>query len=62
MFAMIYTASDGKLTGLNASGWAATGMTPALLASKNVTRMPSRGVYAVTVPGMVAGWQALRDR
>ena len=62
MFAMIYTASDGKLTGLNASGWAATGMTPDLLASKNVARMPSRGVYAVTVPGMVAGWQALRDR
>ena len=62
LFAMIYTAGDGKLTGLNASGWAATGMTPEFLASKNVTRMPSRGVYAVTVPGMVAGWQAMRDR
>ena len=62
LFAIVYTAADGKLTGLNASGWAATGMTPELLASKNITRMPSRGVYAVTVPGMIAGWQAMRDR
>ena len=62
LFAIVYTAADGKLTGLNASGWAATGMTPEFLASKNVTRMPSRGVYAVTVPGMIGGWQALRDR
>ena len=62
LFAMIYTASDGKLAGLNASGWAASGLTPELLASKNITRMPSRGVYTVTVPGMVAGWQAMRDR
>lgn len=62
MFAMIYTASDGKLVGLNASGWSASGLTPELLASKNLTRMPSRGVYTVTVPGLVAGWQAMRDR
>ena len=62
LFAMIYTASDGKLVGLNASGWAASGMTPELLASKNLTRMPSRGVYTVTVPGLIAGWQAMRDR
>jgi gamma-glutamyltranspeptidase/glutathione hydrolase len=62
LFAMVYTAADGKLVGLNASGWAASGMTPELLASKNNTRMPSRGVYTVTVPGMVAGWQAMRDR
>ncbi len=62
LFAMIYTASDGKLAGLNASGWAASGLTPELLASKNVTRMPSRGVYTVTVPGMIAGWGAMRDR
>jgi gamma-glutamyltranspeptidase/glutathione hydrolase len=62
LFAMIYTAADGKLTGLNSSGWAATGLTPELLASKNITRMPSRGVYTVTVPGLVAGWQAMRDR
>ena len=62
LFAMVYTASDGKLVGLNSSGWAASGLTPELLASKNVTRMPSRGAYTVTVPGLVAGWQAMRDR
>jgi gamma-glutamyltranspeptidase/glutathione hydrolase len=62
LFALIYTAKDGTLHGLNASGWAASGMTPEFLASKEITRMPGRGVYAVTVPGVVAGWQAMQDR
>ena len=24
--------------------------------------MPARGIYSVTVPGAVAGWDALRER
>jgi gamma-glutamyltranspeptidase/glutathione hydrolase len=63
LFAMIYEAKTGKLHGLNASGWAPTGMSPAFLASKGINgRMPRRGIYAVTVPGLVAGWDALRSR
>ena len=62
LFAIIYEARTGKLHGLNSGGWAATGLTPALLSSKGMTRMPSRGIYAVTVPGAVAGWEALRSR
>jgi gamma-glutamyltranspeptidase / glutathione hydrolase len=62
LFAIIYTAKDGKLYGMNSSGWAATGMTREFLISQHITRMPSRGVFTVTVPGAVAGWQAMRDR
>ena len=40
LFAIVYEAKTGKVHGLNAAGWAPTGLTPALLASKNITRMP----------------------
>jgi len=62
LFAIVYEARTGKLYGLNASGWAPTGLTPELLASKGMRTMPRRGIYAVTVPGAVAGWDALRRR
>jgi gamma-glutamyltranspeptidase/glutathione hydrolase len=58
----VYEAKTGKLHGLNASGWAPTGVTPQLLAGKGLDRIPSTGIYAVTVPGAVAGWDALRQR
>ena len=62
LFAIVYEAKTGKLYGLNSGGWAATGETVDLLASKNITRMPQRGVWSVTVPGAVAGWDALRTK
>ncbi len=63
LFAIVYEAKSGKVYGLNASGWAATGMTADFVASKSTNgRMPQRGVMSVTVPGMVAGWGALRSR
>lgn len=62
LFAIIYEAKTGKLHGLNASGWAPTGLTPALLAERGLTRMPNTGIFAVTVPGAVAGWDAMRTR
>jgi gamma-glutamyltranspeptidase / glutathione hydrolase len=62
LFAIVYEAKTGRLHGLNAGGWAPTGLTPALLKSKNITRMPNSGIYSVTVPGAVAGWDALRAR
>ncbi len=62
LFAIVYQASTKKLFGLNAGGWAPTGLTPALLRSKGLTSMPSTGIYSVTVPGAVAGWDALRTR
>jgi gamma-glutamyltranspeptidase/glutathione hydrolase len=62
LFAIIYEAKTGKLHGLNASGWAPTGLTPALLAERGLTRMPNNGIFSVTVPGAVAGWDAMRSR
>ena len=62
LFAIVYEAKTGKLYGLNSGGWAPTGLTADLLASKGNQRMPQRGVYTVTVPGAVAGWDALRTK
>ena len=63
LFAIIYEAKTGKLYGMNASGWAATGMTAEFVASKTTNgRMPQRGVYSVNVPGAVAGWEAMRAK
>ena len=62
LFVLYWDAKAGKLHGLNASGWAPTGLTPQSLAAKGVTTMPRDGAASVTVPGAVAGWQALRDK
>src|SRR5471032_3146433 len=60
LFAIVYDAKTGALHGLNAGGWAPGGLTPALLKSTGVTQMPQFGIHTVTVPGAVAGWDALR--
>ncbi len=62
LFAIVYDAKSRRLYGLNASGWAPAGLTPALLAARGYQEMPHRGILAVTVPGAVAGWDALRRR
>ncbi len=62
LFAIIYEAKTGRLHGLNASGWSPKGLTPEFLKSQGITEMPVRGVHSVTVPGVVAGWTALRER
>jgi len=62
LFAMIYEARSGKLYGLNASGWAPSGLTLEFLRSKGLTNMPQRGIDSVTVPGAVDGWSKLLAR
>ena len=62
LFAMVYDAKTGTLSGLNASGWSAAGLTAARLRGRGVADMPERGIEPVTVPGVVAGWQALLRR
>src|SRR5262245_16792471 len=62
LFVIYYEAKTGKMYGLNSGGWAPTGLTPEFLRSKGQTRMPNIGIYSVTVPGAVAGWEALRSR
>ena len=62
LFVIYYEAKTGKIYGLNSGGWAPTGLTPEFLRSKDQTRMPASGIYSVTVPGAIAGWDALRSR
>jgi gamma-glutamyltranspeptidase/glutathione hydrolase len=62
LFAIIYEAKSGKLYGLNASGWAPSGLTIDFLESKGIQKMPMFGIYSVTVPGVVSGWDLMRKR
>lgn len=62
LFAIYWDAKTGKLYGLNSSGWAPQGLTLEHLKQKGATEMPLFGIDAVTVPGAVAGWNALHGR
>ncbi len=60
LFAIVYIAKTRQLYGLNASGWAPAGLSPAALAAKGIPKM--RPIDLATVPGAVAGWDALSKR
>jgi gamma-glutamyltranspeptidase / glutathione hydrolase len=62
LFVLFYEAKSGHTYGLNASGWAPAGLTPDFLQAKGIITMPEKGIHAVTVPGVVAGWAALSER
>jgi gamma-glutamyltranspeptidase / glutathione hydrolase len=62
LFAIVYDAKANKLYGLNASGWAPKGLTIEFLQKQGLRDMPQRGINAVTVPGVVDGWQKLADK
>src|SRR3954466_12724730 len=61
LFAIVADA-DGTVHGLNAGGWAPSGLSASTLASQGVHEMPFEGIHSVTVPGAVAGWEALHSR
>ena len=62
LFAMYWDAKTGKLTGINASGWAPAGLSIDYLKSHGVEAMPSTGIQTVTVPGAVDGWAKMHER
>src|SRR5215469_8607561 len=62
LFAIYWDAKSGKLYGLNSSGWAPKGLTIEHLRAKGLSKMPEYGIDTVTVPGAVAGWNALHQR
>ncbi|WP_321475393.1 gamma-glutamyltransferase [uncultured Paludibaculum sp.] len=62
LFVLYWEAKTGKLYGLNSSGWAPQGLSPAYLAPKGVTAMPKSGIDTVTVPGAVEGWSKMHGR
>ena len=62
LFALISVDGSSPPIGLNASGWAPAELTPEFLESRGCDAMPASGIHSVTVPGAVAGWEALRTR
>src|SRR5260370_40316039 len=62
LFAIVYEAKTGKIYGLNASGWAPRKLSIEVLKDMGKKTMPQSGIHSVTVPGCVAGWEALRKR
>src|SRR5437879_8311510 len=62
LFAIVYDAKANKLYGLNASGWAPTGLTIEYLQRQGLRDMPQKGINSVTVPGAVDGWQKLAEK
>jgi gamma-glutamyltranspeptidase / glutathione hydrolase len=63
LFAIVWSARDKKLYALNAAGWAPAEWTPAFFSERlKATRVPNNGVNAATVPGAIAGYDALLSR
>ena len=62
LFAIYYEAKTGKLYGLNSSGWAPKALTIEYLHAHHIDKLDPIGVHTITVPGCVAGWDALRSR
>jgi len=63
LFALVYVAKEKKLYALNSAGWAPKGWTPEFFTNTlKATRVPNNGVNAATVPGAVAGYDALMSR
>jgi len=62
LFAMYWDAKTGKLTGINASGWAPKALNIEYLRAKGISTMPQEGIQSVTVPGCVDGWEKLHAK
>ena len=62
MFALAWSAAEGGLVGLDASGRAGSRASASALRAAGETRMPYQEARSVTVPGALSGWQALLDR
>src|SRR3712207_2638115 len=63
MFALVWSARDRKLYGMESSGWAPRRWTPEYFRNTlKVDAVPGSGINSVTVPGSVAGWDAILRR
>jgi gamma-glutamyltranspeptidase/glutathione hydrolase len=63
LFAIYYEAKTGKLYGLNSSGWTPQALTIEYLKAHGITgKLGQISVHTITIPGCVAGWDALRSR
>lgn len=56
LFAMHWSADDGRLTGLDASGPSPRALTREVIEQLGIDELPAHGPLPVSVPGCVAGW------
>ncbi len=62
LFVLIYMAGQRKFEALNASGRAPHAATLDTFRKKGCTVMPATGLLTATVPGAIAGWQAVLEK
>src|SRR5206468_3911536 len=62
LFVIYWESKTGKLTGINASGWAPAALTLDALKTKGYEKIPEEGIHSATVPGCVAGWEKLHKK
>lgn len=62
MFAIVWLAREQRLVAINASGRAGRLMTRETLAARGFRQGAQQGAMSVTVPGALAGWDALLTR
>ena len=61
LFALFWSAREGRVLGLDASGRSGSLATPDTLLALGLDDVPYRGAGAVTVPGALSGWNALLE-
>ncbi len=62
LFAIVWSADEEKLYGLNASGRSPKSLTLNYFAENGYTHIPSLGALPVSVPGCVDGWFELHNK
>ena len=62
LFALVFMEQTGKTEALNAGGRAPSRATIEAYARRGLGSIPETGILTGTVPGAVAGWQALLER
>ena len=61
-FALLWSAAEGRLVGLNGSGRAPARATLEAYRERGLGTVPANGILSVTVPGAVHAWQTLSRR
>lgn len=59
MFAILWSADEGRLVGLDASGRSGSKIDVDALVAEGAERVPGNGARSVTVPGALSGWSTL---
>lgn len=61
-FALIWSAADRRLYGINGSGWAPAGLSAEWLLGQGIDGISADMVHSVTVPGALRTWETLLVR